>query len=286
MAHKVVLSAALTGVAANRAQCPAIPYTPVEIAEEARRAVEAGAAIVHIHAREDDGSPSWRPEVFRAIHEEVRARCPEVIINYSTGAIGIPNAERVAHVRALRPDMAAFNMGSMNYAIFSSKAKRFYFNTVFENSFDTMQYVVAAMNEAGTTPEMECFDTGHIRNAEPLRAMGLIPDNAVYSLVMGVLGGIPASTENLMHQIRQVPTGAHWQVIGISRKQWQLAAVAVTMKGHFRVGLEDNFYLPNGEMATSNGACVEAGVTLARMLGAEIATIAEAREKLRIPLRA
>lgn len=285
MAHKVVLSAALTGVAANRAQCPAIPYTPVEIAEEARRAVEAGAAIVHIHAREDDGSPSWRPEVFRAIHEEVRARCPEVIINYSTGAIGIPNAERVAHVRALRPDMAAFNMGSMNYAIFSSKAQRFYFNTVFENSFDTMQYVVEAMNEAGTTPEMECFDTGHIRNAEPLRAMGLIPDNAVYSLVMGVLGGIPASTENLMHQIRQVPAGAHWQVIGISRKQWQLAAVAVTMKGHFRVGLEDNFYLPNGEMATSNGACVEAGVTLARMLGAEIATIAEAREKLRIPLR-
>jgi len=173
----------------------------------------------------------------------------------------------------------------MNYAIYSKKAKQFFFNTVFENSFDTMQFMVKTMNEAGTTPEMECFDTGHIRNAEPLREMGLIPDNAVYSLVMGVLGGIPASTENLMHQISQVPAGEHWQVIGISRKQWQLAAVAVTMKGHFRVGLEDNFYLPNGEMAKSNGECVEAGATLARMLGAEIASIDEARAKLNIPLR-
>lgn len=129
---------------------------------------------------------------------------------------------------------------------------------------------------------MECFDTSHIYNAEPLREMGLIPDNACYSLVMGVLGGIPASTENLMHQIKQVPKGAFWQVIGISRKQWQLAAVACTMGGNFRVGLEDNFYLPNGEMAKSNGELVEAGALLARMMSREVATIAETREMLNI----
>jgi 3-keto-5-aminohexanoate cleavage enzyme len=277
---KLVLSAALTGVATTRSHCPYLPYTPKEIGEEAQRATDAGASIVHIHAREDNGAPSWRLEVFQEIHEEVRKRCPDVIINYSTGAIGISQEERVRHIQALKPDMAAFNMGSMNYAIYSRKAKQFYLSAVFENSFDTMQFIVKTMNEAGTVPEMECFDTGHIHNAVPMREMGLIPDNATYSLVMGVLGGIPATTENLIHQIRQVPDGAHWQVIGISRKQWQLAAVACTMGGHFRVGLEDNFYLPSGEMAKSNGECVEAGVKLARELGREVATIAEAREML------
>ena len=282
---KLILSAALTGAATNRSHCPYLPYTPKEIGEEAKRATEAGASILHIHAREDNGMPSWRLEVFQAIHEEVRKRCPEVIINYSTGAIGITKEERMNHIAHLKPDMAAFNMGSMNYAIYSRKKKQFYFNGVFENSFDTMQYCVKTMNEAGTVPEMECFDTGHIRNAEPLRDMGLIPDNACYSLVMGVLGGIPATTENLIHQIKQVPQGAFWQVIAISRKQWQMAAVACTMNGNFRVGLEDNFYLPNGEMAKSNGECVEAGVRLARMMGREVASIAETREMLNLPFR-
>jgi len=283
--EKIILSCALTGAATNRSHCPAIPYTPKELGEEALRAQEAGATIVHIHAREDDGTPSWRVEVFEQIHEEVRKRCPNIIINYSTGAIGIPKEDRIRHVQKIKPDMAAFNMGSMNYAIYSKQAKKFYWNAVFANPFDEMQYFVTQMNEAGTIPEMECFDTGHIYNAEPLRDMGLIPKNATYSLVMGVLGGIPASTENLIHQINQIPAGNHWQVIGISRKQWQLAAVAITMGGSFRVGLEDNFYLPNGEMAKSNGECVEAGVKLAAMLGAQLANIEETREILNIPFR-
>lgn len=282
---KLILSCALTGAATTRKQCEAIPYTPVEIAEEGKRAVDAGASILHIHAREDNGVPSWRLEVFQAIKEEVRKRCPNVIINFSTGALGLSKEERMNHILPTTPDMAAFNMGSMNYAIYSRRAKQFYFEGVFENSFSTMKYVVDIMNQAGTTPEMECFDTGHIRNVEPLRDMGLIPDNAVYSLVMGVMGGIPATTENLIHQIKQVPEGAHWQTIAISRKQWQLAAVACTMGGSFRVGLEDNFYLPNNEMAKSNGECVEWGVKLARMMGREIATIDETREMLKIPLR-
>ena len=282
---KLILSAALTGAATNRSHCPHIPYTPVELGEEAKRAVDAGASIVHIHAREDDGTPSWRTAVFEQIQEEVRKRCPNVIINYSTGAIGLSIEERVAHLPLTKPDMAAFNMGSMNYAIYSKKAKQFYWNGVFENSFDMMQHVVKTMGENGICPEMECFDTGHIRNAEPLRDMGLIPDNACYSLVMGVLGGIAATTPNLMHQISQVPEGAFWQVIAISRKQWQMAAVACTMGGNFRVGLEDNFYLPNNEMAKSNGECVEWGVKLARMMGREVATIEETRTMLNIPLK-
>ncbi len=279
---KLILSCALTGAATNRSHCPAIPYTPKELGEEAKRAVDAGASIVHIHAREDNGIPSWRTEVFEEIKAEVRKHSSDVIINFSTGAIGLSVEERIKHLPATKPDMAAFNMGSMNYAIFSKKQKQFHWNAVFENSFDTMIKVVKTMNENNICPEMECFDTGHIYNVEPLREMGLIPNNACYSLVMGVLGGIPATVDNLIHQIKQVPQGAFWQVIGISRKQWQLAAIACTMGGNFRVGLEDNFYLPNGEMAKSNGDCVEAGVQLARMLDREIASISETREMLNL----
>jgi len=282
MNNKIIISAALTGAATNRSHCPNIPYTPIEIAEEAKRAVDAGAAIVHIHAREDDGTPSWRTEVFESISKEVRALCPDVIINYSTGAIGLSVEERIKHLPATKPEMAAFNMGSMNYGIFSKKQKQFFWNGVFENSFDTMMTVVKCMNENGICPEMECFDTGHIRNAEPLRQMGLIPSNACYSLVMGVLGGIPATPENLMHQIKQVPDGAFWQSIVISRKQWQLNALAAMMGGNIRVGLEDNFYLPNNEMAKSNGALVEEAVRLAQMMGRLVATVAEAREMIGI----
>ena len=155
-------------------------------------------------------------------------------------------------------------------------------NGVFENSFDTMATVVKTMSENGICPEMECFDTGHIRNAEPLRDMGLIPDNACYSLVMGVLGGIPATAENLIHQSKQVPDGAFWQAIVISRVQWKLAAQAAILGGNVRVGLEDNFYLPNGEMAKSNGELVDTAVNLVRMIGREPTTIAETRALLNI----
>lgn len=282
---KLILSAALTGAATNKSHCAAIPYTPIEIAEEAKRAVDAGASIVHIHAREDNGFPSWRPEVFVEIQNEVRKRCPSVIINFSTGAIGVPKEERADHLSLTKPDMAAFNMGSMNYAIYSRKKKDFYFSGVFENSFDTMQFFINTMNDNQICPEMECFDTGHIRNVEPLRDKGLIPDNACYSLVMGVLGGIPATPENLIHQIKQVPDGSFWQSIVISKAQWRLSAIAAAMGGNFRVGLEDNFYLPNGDMATSNGDLVEAGASLARIIGRDIASIDETREMLQIPLK-
>ena len=122
---KLIFSAALTGAATNRNHCPYIPYTPVEIAEEGKRAVDAGASILHIHAREDNGLPSWRLEVFQAIMEEVRKRCPKVIINFSTGAIGLSKEERVHHILPSRSDLSPFNMGSMNYAIYSKKANQY-----------------------------------------------------------------------------------------------------------------------------------------------------------------
>ena len=276
---KTIVTAALTGVLATREQCPAIPYTPKEIAEEAKRAADAGAAIVHIHARTPDGGPDWRVETFAEIFAEVRART-DVIINLSTGAIGITPEERVAHIRDLRPELAALNMGSMNYAIYSEKRKAFHHDHVFANPFKDIQFFLEAMNESGVRPEMECFDTGHIGNTRPLIHMGVLRPPYQFSLIMGVLGGIPGTTRHLVDQVDSLPPDSHWQVIGISLNQWPLVAAAITMGGSIRVGLEDNFYLEEGKMATSNGDLVEKAARMCRDLGRQVASPSEARAQL------
>lgn len=285
MAKKIIITAALTGVLANRSQCPSIPYTPEEIAEEGRRAVEAGASILHIHARQPNGLPAYDVETYRQIDEAVKEKCPGAIINYSTGAIGIGREERIHHVTALKPDMAALNMGSMNYAIYSKKHKKFHHDHVFQNPFKDIIFFMEKMKEAGTRPEMEVFDNGHINNAMPLIDMDLLPEPFTFSFVMGVMGGIPATTQNLLHQAASVPQGSLWQVIGIGRKQWALVAAAITIDGNIRVGLEDNFYLPEGKMATSNGELVASASKLVRMLGREVASIEETREIMKMPLK-
>jgi uncharacterized protein (DUF849 family) len=283
--NKTILTAALTGVLTTRQQSPAIPYTPDEIAEEARRSVEAGASIIHIHARQDDGRPAYDVDTYARIDAAVRARCPDVIINYSTGAMGVSREERAAHITALRPDMAALNMGSMNYAIYSSKHKAFYHDHVFANPFSDILYFLEAMNAAGTRPEMECFDAGHIHNAAPLIDMGVLRPPYQFSLIMGVLGGIPGATKNLVAQVDALPPGAHWQVIGIGARQWPLVAAAVSMGGNVRVGLEDNLYLAPGQLARSNEELVARAAELVRLVGGAVASVAEARERLDLPLR-
>jgi 3-keto-5-aminohexanoate cleavage enzyme len=276
---KTVITAALTGVLATREQCPAIPYTPKEIAEEARRAADAGASIVHIHARTADGGPDWSVETFADIFTEVRART-DVVINFSTGAIGIPPEDRIAHIRDLRPEMAALNMGSMNYAIYSEKRKVFHHDHVFANPFHDIQFFLETMNKAGVRAEMECFDAGHIGNTRPFIDMGVLKPPMQFSLIMGVLGGIPGTTRHLVDQVDSLPAGSHWQVIGISLNQWPLVAAAITMGGNIRVGLEDNFYIEEGRMAGSNGELVEKAARLCSDLGHEVASIAEARSQL------
>ena len=279
MNDRVVVSAALTGALTRREHCPAIPYTPAEIGEEARRAAEAGASIVHIHARNSDGSPTWSPATFAEIHAEVRART-DVVINFSTGAVGIPAEERIAHIRQLRPEMAALNMGSMNYAIYSERKKAFYHDHVFANPFSDIRFFLETMNEAGVRPEMECFDSGHIGNTAPLIDMGVLRPPYQFSLVMGVLGGIPGTTRNLVHQAGSLPPDSHWQVIGIGLNQWPLLAAAVGLGGNVRVGLEDNFYLESERMARGNGDLVEKAVAMCREQGREVASITQAREQL------
>jgi uncharacterized protein (DUF849 family) len=276
---QVVITAALTGVLATREQCPAIPYTAKEIAEEAKRSADAGASIVHIHARTPQGGPDWSVETFREILTEVRARS-DVIVNFSTGAVGIPAEDRIAHIRELKPDIGALNMGSMNYAIYSSKKKAFHHDHVFANPFRDIQFFLQAMNEAGVRPELECFDTGHVANTGPLIDMGVLRPPYQFSLIMGVLGGIPGTTRHLQNQVDTLPDGSMWQVIGIGLNQWALAASALAMGGNVRVGLEDNFYVEQGRMAASNAELVEKAARLAAEIGRPIASVDEARKIL------
>lgn len=275
-----IITAALSGVAADRSQCPAIPYTPEEYAAEAKRAREAGAAVVHLHARHADGSPSYRVQEYSAITEAIKASAPDLIINYSTGAVGIPKEERIAHIIELRPEIGALNMGSMTYAKYSSKRKQMIFDFVFENRFETITYFLEKMNEVGVKPECECFDTGHIHNAIPLLDMGLLTAPVQFSLILGVLGGAPADARTLAHMASLVPQPATWEVIGISRDQWMLVTAAAALGGNVRVGLEDNFYTPSGEMASSNGDLVAAAAQIVQLSGRKVAEPSEARTLL------
>ncbi|HEX6753334.1 MAG TPA: 3-keto-5-aminohexanoate cleavage protein [Solirubrobacterales bacterium] len=286
----VVISCSISGVIANRDQCPAIPYTPEEYAAEARRAVDEGASQIHIHARRPDGTPSYEVEDFRAITEEILAEVGDVIINYSTGAIGIPIEKRIEYLRELKPDVAALNMSSMNYAKYSPRRKDFVFKAVFENSFDTIIEFLTAMKELGIKPEHECFDAGHVANLDPLIDMGLLERTPLQiSLVMGVNGGIRPTPRNVGFMADQIPGGAEgenqWQVIGISRDQWKLLGSSLVLGGNVRAGVEDNLYLPNGEMARSNGDLIAKARQMAEDVGRRAATVAEARELLGVPKR-
>ena len=285
----VILSCSISGAVANRDQCPAIPYTPEEYAAEARRIVDEGGVQIHIHARTAEGVPSYEVEDFRAITGAIRAEVDDVIVNYSTGAIGVPIDKRIEYLRELKPDVAALNMSSMNYAKYSRRRKEFVFKAVFENSFDTIIEFLTAMRELGIRPEHECFDAGHIANLDPLIDMGLLAEPLNVSLVIGVNGGIRPNARNVAFMSEQLPGGAegsnNWQVIGISRDQWRLVGAALALGGNVRAGLEDNFYLPDGEMARSNGDLIAKARQMAEDVGRRAATVAEARELLGVPKR-
>jgi 3-keto-5-aminohexanoate cleavage enzyme len=236
--------------------------------------------VVHIHARYPDGRPSYRVEEYRAITEAILAQVPDIIINYSTGAVGIPMEERVHHITKLKPELGALNMGSMNYAKYSPKRKSLIFDFVFANPFSDITFLLEKMNSVDVKPECECFDTGHIGNVAPLIDMGVIRAPIQYSLILGVLGGAPPDVRTLAHMATLLPEPHTWEVIGISRKQWELVAGAVSLGGNVRVGLEDNFYLPSGEMASTNGNLVAAAARIVELSGREVAEPKQAREML------
>jgi 3-keto-5-aminohexanoate cleavage enzyme len=280
----VIICCSISGAAANRDHCPAIPYTPEDYAAEARRIVDEGGVHIHIHARRPDGTPSYEIEDFQAIKDAIVAEVGDAaIINFSTGTIGVAVEKRIAYLEACRPEVAALNMGSMNYAKYSPSRKQFVFNNVFANPFEEIIELLQAMNDLGIKPEHECFDVGHVASLAPLIDMGLLKEPVHVDLVMGVVGGIPATARNLAAMADNLPSEAHWGVIGISRAQWLVVAAALALGGSIRVGLEDNFYLPDGTMARSNGDLIAKARQLTEDVGRRPATVEEARRMLTLP---
>jgi uncharacterized protein (DUF849 family) len=279
-----VITCAISGTIASREQCPAIPYTPAEYAAEARRIVDEGGVHIHIHARSPDGAPSYETTDFVAIKEAIVEEIKDqAIINFSTGTIGVPVGKRIAYLEAGRPEVAALNMGSLNYAKYSRKRKDFVFSFVFANPFEEIIELLEAMRRLQIKPEHECFDLGHVGSLAPLLDMGLLEPPLHADFVMGVVGGVPATARNLAAMADNLPEGAHhWGVIGIGREQWMLVAAALTLGGSVRVGLEDNFYLPDGHMARSNGELIAKARQMVQDAGRRPATVAEARGLLGI----
>jgi 3-keto-5-aminohexanoate cleavage enzyme len=288
LSDPVVITCSISGALANREQCPAIPYTPEEYAAESRRIVDEGGTHIHIHARRPDGTPSYEVEDFRAIHDAIRAEVGmDAIINFSTGALGVPLEKRIAYLREVPPEVAALNMGSMNYAKYSRARKNFVFSAVFANPFEEIIELLGVMKELGIKPEHECFDVGHVGSLEPLIDMGVLEPPLHVDFVMGVIGGVPPTARNVAAMADNLPEGRHhWGVIGIGRVQWTLLATALTLGGSVRVGVEDNFYLPDGTMAGSNGELVAKARQMCEDVGRRPATVDEARRLLALPERA
>ncbi|MHB8694411.1 MAG: beta-keto acid cleavage family enzyme [Solirubrobacteraceae bacterium] len=280
----VVITCAISGAVAGRDFCPAIPYTPADYAAEARRIVDEGGVQIHIHARRPDGTPSFEVEDFRAIHDAIRAEVGEAaILNFSTGAVGLPVAKREAYLRAVPPEVAALNMGSLNYGKYSARRREFVLDFTFVNPLSEIIELLDAMNELGIKPEHECFDTGHVGTLWPLLDMGKLTAPLHVNFVLGVGGGIRPTASNVAAMRDNLPPAdVHWSVVGVSREQWVLLATALTLGGSVRVGLEDNFYLPDGRMARSNGELVAAARTMCELVGRRPATVDEVRSRLGI----
>jgi 3-keto-5-aminohexanoate cleavage enzyme len=270
LSDALVITVAGVGAEVQRSQQPHLPLLPDEVGEEYGRAYDAGATIGHVHGRRLDGTPTQDLETFRAYSTAIRRRCP-IIQQFSTGgAVGMGVEERIEAL-VLEPDMATLTLGTCNFG-----------DDVFENSLPTIRAILARIRQYGITPELEIFDDGMLATADALFAKGLITPPAHFDFVLGVPGAAAATPENLLHFARSVPAGCTWTVAGIGRRQTAMATLAIAMGGHVRVGFEDNIYYRKGELADSNARFVERVVRIAREVGREPASIAEARAILHL----
>jgi 3-keto-5-aminohexanoate cleavage enzyme len=279
---KAVITCALTGSLTDPRQHP-VPVTPAQMAAEAKRAFDAGAAIVHVHFRsQGEGKghlPSWEPKVGAEIMAAIQEACPGIILNQSTGLMG-PNIEGpLACLRAIEPEIAACNAGSLNYLKVKADGSWAWPPRLFDNPVDKVRAYLAVMEETDTKPEFECFDTGIVRCVEMYVKNGMYKKLPQYNFVMGVESGMPAEPDLLPLLQKLALPGAAWQVTAIGRANiWGLHRRAAELGGHLRTGLEDTFYLPDGAKARSNGDLVAALASIAREAGREIASPAEARD--------
>ena len=284
MSDKAILTCALTGVLTSP-EMGAIPVTPEEMADAAEQAWNQGAVIVHYHFRNQEpgmgAMPTWEADVVKSIIDAIKARPPDMIINQSTGVMGPDISGPVACLDAVKPEMAACNAGSLNYLKLRSNGEWAWQPTLFDNPVEKVQAFLDAMAANDIVPEFECFDSGIVRSVALFKKAGMFEGDPHISLVMGVASGQPAKPEWVPLLKNEMLPGTHWQVICVGRKEvWDLQRKALEEGGNVRTGVEDTFYLPNGEKARSNGELVEALANLTREVGREIATADEARQIL------
>ena len=289
-AEKAILTCALTGVLTDPQQHH-VPVTPEEMAAEARRAFDAGATIMHCHFRDQRPGlgrmPTWDPQVAADICAAIREACPGVIINMSTGVVGDDISGPVACLDAVKPEMAALNAGSLNYLKLRRNGQWAWPPMLFDNSVAKIEKFIAAMDAHRIIPECECFDTGIVRSVAMFARRGMLGEQPHVSLVMGVASGMPAKAAWLPLLIDELPENAEWQAIVIGRSEvWDVHRRTAELGGNLRTGLEDTFYLPDGEKATSNGQLIEALAKTARAAGRSVASPAEARALLGLDLGA
>jgi len=299
MVEKLIITAAITGAITVPAQTPYLPITPQQIAEESARARDAGAAIVHIHVRNpENGMPTSDLQIFGETLALIKAKTDAVICTSTGGGLGMTIEQRVAVVPTYQPEMASFNMGSINFALHPllKRIKEFKYpweakylemsrDFVFKNTFADLEYVLKTMKDSNTRPELEIYDVGHLYNTHYLVQEGLLELPLHMQFVMGVLGGIEATFDDLMHLKRTADRlfgdQYTWSVIGVGYPaEFHLGTLGAMMGGHVRVGLEDNIRIAKGTLAKSNAELVEKMVRIARELGREVASPDEARKML------
>ena len=269
---KLIITAAICGAEVTKEQNPAVPYTVEEIVREAKSAVDAGAAIVHLHVRFDDGTPTQSRERFQECEEAIYKECPNVILIPSTGgAVGMSPEERLQSTDTTPlPEMATLDCGTCNFG-----------DEIFDNTMPTMRAFGKRMLERGIKPEYECFEMGHLDTILNMARKGQVPGAPMqFNFVLGVPGCTPATVDNLCWLVKNIPAGSTWTATGIGRYAFQLADPAIVMGGNVRVGFEDNLYLERGVLAKSNGELVDKVVRMAKLLGREVANSDEAREIL------
>jgi uncharacterized protein (DUF849 family) len=285
---KAVVTCALTGVLTDPKRFN-VPVTPAEMADATEQAYNAGATIVHCHFRRQEAGlqhlPTWELDTVGEILTAIKDRVPDIIINMSTGVIGNDISEPAACLEKFKPEMAACNAGSLNYLRVRKDGNWAWPPMLFDNPVQKVQNFLQVMNAHTIIPEFECFDTGIVRSVELFRKNGMFSGEPHISLVMGVQSGMPARPDLLPILKDEMPDDAHWQVIAIgirSEDDWQIQRRCLELGGDVRTGLEDTFYLPNGEKATNNGQLVEAVAAMVREVGRDVASPAEARQILNI----
>ncbi len=296
---KVIVTAAVTGAATFPSQSPHIPITPKEISDAAVGAREAGAAVVHIHARDpEDGRPSADVELYREIITDIKSRC-DVVVGITTGAgAGMTIEQRTATISMFKPELASLNMGSINFSMHPllDRIKEWKFDWekdyvegsrdyIFPNTFASLEKVTTIMKENRTIPELEIYDTSHLYNAHYLVRKGFLEYPLHMQFVLGVMGGTQATVYDLVHlkntADRLFRDRYTWSVIGTGwPNEFRLGAVALTMGGHVRVGLEDNLLIDKGKLAETNAQLVSKMRHICRELGSPVATPAEARKMI------